>query len=141
MAFELTSHRKSNNARPAWSGAAFIVEAMLLLVFLIASIAVFTQAFALAAEKSAEADELSRAVAAASNVAERFAADPQSVTSSSTEGDLVVLCDVTSEGRDGGTLYEATIEVYEANSANEASADGAEPLYSITTARYESEVA
>lgn len=136
MSFDLTTQRTRRPGRPLWSGAAFIVEALLLLVFLIASLAIFTQLFAASAEKSIEADELSRAVAAASSVAERFAADPSAVAETNQADDLTVTCDITKTPRANGMLYEATISVYDdAQQPGDVNA-----LYTITTARYESEV-
>ncbi|MDO4399665.1 MAG: hypothetical protein Q4D27_01805 [Coriobacteriia bacterium] len=132
MSFELPTHRPATSARPGWASAAFIVESLLLLVFLIGSLAVFTQMFAAAAEQAAQSSTLSAAVAAAGSTAERFAADPESIEAESYEGDLRVVSDVTHEVRAGGTLYHVAISVYDANEA--------QPVYTVTTSRYESEV-
>lgn len=141
MSFDLATHRKSRPSRPMWSGAAFIVEALLLLVFLVASLAIFTQLFAAAAQKSAESDQLSRAVSVASNVAEQFAADPDSVSTVDEIDDLIVVCDTSDEALDSGTLHHATITVYERGTAASAnSVSTGEPLYTIETANYESGV-
>lgn len=140
MAFDLANHRKSRSGRPLWSGSAFIVEALLLLVFLMIALALFTQMFSLAARQSAESDELSRAVAAASNVAERFAADPSSVQELTTSDGLVVSCDITDEVHGEGTLYHANISVYELDGSDGSSTPEGEPIYTISTAHYESGV-
>lgn len=132
MSFELPAHRPVTSTRPGWASAAFIVESLLLLVFLVGSLAIFTQMFAVSAGQAAQGATLSAAVAAAGNTAERFAADPESIEPQTQEGDLRVVCDVTSDARSGGTLYHATISVFEAN--------GAEPVYTITTSRYVSGV-
>ena len=132
MSFELPAHRLTASARPGWASAAFIVESLLLLVFLIGSLAVFTQMFAAASEQASASSTLSAAVAAAGNTAERFAADPESVEAEAHVGDLRVVSDVTADERDGGTLYHATISVFEANDA--------QPVYTVTTSRYVSEV-
>ena len=71
-------------------------------------------------------------MAAASNTAERFAADPLSVAESETMGDLVVKCTAAHEERAAGTLHKAEIAVYRADGAS----DGA-PVYSISTASSE----
>jgi len=134
MSFELPSQRKTLTARPAWSGAAVLVEAMLLLVFLVGSLAVFTQLFAASAEQAAQSRTTSEAVAAASNAAERFLADPQNTAGQSEENGLRVMCSVTREGHEGGILYRAEISVYDDAISPE------EPVYAVSTARYESGV-
>ena len=120
MSFQLTSTTRTRASRPAWANVAFIVEAMVLLVFLIASLAVFMQLFSAALERSEEGGTMTGAVAAASTTAERFAADPQGVPAVAEFDDLVVTCDVTPEARDRGTLYHANIAVYRANEAPDA---------------------
>ena len=141
MSIDLANHQRSRPGRPLWSGTAFLVEALLLLVFLAASLAVFAQLFAVSAEKTAESDRLSRAVAAADNVAEQFAANPHAVSAVKEVDDLVVVCDVVDEPRDGGTLHKATITVYERSSAEATgSVSTGDSVFSVSTARYESEV-
>ena len=141
MSIDLANHQRSRAGRPLWSGTAFLVEALLLLVFLAASLAVFAQLFSAAAGKTAESDQLSRAVAAADNVAEQFAANPQAVSAVNEIDDLVVVCDVVDEPRDGGVLYKATITVYERSTAEATgSVSTGDSVFSVSTARYESEV-
>ena len=131
--FDLTPKRTQTSERSSWQGTAFIVEALLLLVFLIASSAVFVQMFALASQQGAESVQLARAVAAASDVAERFAADPASVKDVQVVDDLLVTCTDVETTHERGTLRTATIAVYAQGAAGE-------PLYFITTSRFESEV-
>ena len=141
MSIDLANHQRSRAGRPLWSGTAFLVEALLLLVFLAASLAVFAQLFAMAADKTAESDRLSRAVAAADNVAEQFAANPHAISTVKEVDDLVVVCDVVDEPHDGGTLHKATITVYERSSAEATgSVSTGASVFSVSTARYESEV-
>ncbi len=141
MSLDLGARHASHKLRPAWSGSAFIVEALLLLVFLMASLAIFCQVFALAAEQSTESDRLSQAVATASTVAERFSANPSSVDSLSLVNGLVVTCEATTEPHDGGSLHKATISVFERDtSAVSSIAPKGDPLYVISTASYKSEV-
>ena len=141
MSIDLANHQRSRPGRPLWSGTAFLVEALLLLVFLAASLAVFAQLFAMAADKTAESDRLSRAVAAADNAAEQFAANPHAVSAVKEVDDLVVVCDVVDEPHDGGTLHKATITVYERNTADSTgSVSTGDSVFSVSTARYESEV-
>lgn len=59
-----------------WPGAAFIVEALLLLVFLTGSLAVLMNLNAEADRIGRESADLMDGLVLASNVAEEFAADP-----------------------------------------------------------------
>lgn len=162
MSFELPSHRKKVAQHGRWPGAAFLVEAMLLLVFVMGSMAVFTQMFAAASQHANQSRELTDAVAATSAMAERFAADPASVPDRVAIGDAHVVCLVSEQQREGGILYKARISAYgNAEDADRALAqskqaeqspsrvgDGGsgdegstvEPVYSIDTAKYESGV-
>ena len=146
MGIDLSRLRRGNDHdRRSWHGAAFIVEALVLLVFLIASLAVIMQVIAGAHERSIEADRLSNAIILASNDAEAFAADP---TSGNTGGEYVLVdgqlvqpegsidvldknvYDLTriveAQSQPGGTLYTAHIYV----------SCGGEATYQIDTARY-----
>lgn len=125
-------HDRRASAGPSWSGVAFVVEAMLLLVFLIGSLALFTNLFASSVKHGNESRELTIAVAVASDTAERFATDPASVPETDKINDMIVKCDVTDDKRAGGVYHKAVITVY---------GEGAEPVYSITTGVYESGVA
>lgn len=118
--------------RTAWASAAFIVESMLLLVFLVGSLAVLTQLFALSLNRSVESRTLDAATIAATSIAEHFAADPNDVQESTQLGDLIVKCDVTPEPRKAGTLYRATISVFDTSSG--------EKVYEMSTSRFESGV-
>lgn len=62
--------------RAVWPGAAFIVEALLLLVFLTGSLAVLMNLNAEADRIGRESADLMDGLVLASNVAEKFAADP-----------------------------------------------------------------
>lgn len=138
--FSRTIQRKP---RSSWSSVAFIVESILLLVFLVASLAVLTQVFATSLTHSVESRTLDASTIAATSVAERFAADPEGVQERTQMGDLVVMCDVTAEQRNGGTMYYATIAVHDGSGAGAGAgtgADAGEPIYTIQTSRYESGV-
>lgn len=141
MSLNLSNHRLTRPERPFWSGAAFIVESLLLLVFLVFSLAIFAQASATSIGKAGESAQLTHAVTAASNVAEHFAADPTSVEKYTSISSFVVVCDTVAEDQENGTLYNATLSVYD-NKANDEpqSAATGEPVYTLTTARYVSEV-
>ena len=129
MAMTFTNHGNTPEAS-SWPGAAFVVEALLMLVFLVASLAVLMQLFFGAVRRGTQATMLQQAVTIAQNEAERFSADPTSVDASSQENGYDVSCSVTPEETDGGTLYRATITV---------SKDGAK-VYDLPTARYVSGV-
>lgn len=143
---------------------AFIVEAMVLLLFLVAALAVFVQMFAYGLTSSRESEDLTNAVAAATQTAEHFAANPASVEEVSQYGDLAVVCEVTPERHDNGTLFRAQITVYHnqaeaetalaerraAEAEAEASFTGKQAaperetpetaIYSMATSKYEIEV-
>ena len=112
--------------RHAHGSAAFIVESLLLLVFLVASLAIVAQLLIGSANAATQSLRLERAVTMAANVAERFAADPTSAALDITKDGLVATCEVTATPLPRGTMYDAHIVV---------TGYGSE-LYSITTARF-----
>lgn len=123
--------RRSLHTRgTSFAHAAFTVEAIILLVFLVGALAVFTQLFAYATNTSREAAQLEQAIVLATDTAERFSADPTSVNASTTQDDLTVTCNITQTQETGGTLYNAHITVTSGNAT----------VYDITTARYVSGV-
>lgn len=128
--------RSTSRGRPAWTGAAFIVESMLLLVFVAASLAVLVQLFVGSATQAQRGEDLSRAVAVAGSVAEQFAHAPEGFTGPGEVDGLRVRCDVVDEQQPHGVLYRAVVDVYGPGAAQ----DGDEPIYSIETSRYVSEV-
>ena len=133
MSMEFVSRTTTRKARTSWSSVAFIVESILLLVFLMGSLAVLTQVFTASLTRSIESRTLDAATIAATSTAERFAADPTEVEESTQVGDLQVTCTVTEHPRVQGVLYEAHIDVYD----NSPEGSG-NVVYSITTSRYES---
>ena len=138
--------RVSKSAAPSWAASAFVIEAIVLLAFLIASSAVFVQLFSASLVRSQESGATAAAVAAATTVAERFAADPANAQGVTQVGDLVVTCETDSEKRVRGTLYHAHISVYQGADAptdgtaveEHASGDRA-AVYAVSTAAYVSE--
>lgn len=149
--------------RRVWPGAAFIVEALLLLVFLAGSLAVLMELNADAHEAGQQSAELVNALTLASNAAEEFAADPvgAALTPASSAGDgtedasvvraegLVLVREVLPEAQEAGVLYRATITVWNehdvADLGDTASeiAQGLElrdratvPVYRLETAAY-----
>ena len=130
---EHITRKTTSRARSSWSSVAFIVESILLLVFLVASLGVLTRVFSASLNHSVESRTLDASTIAATSIAEHFAADPTDVEERVKLGDLVVTCDVTEEPRAAGTMYHARIDVYDMTGA-----DASEPVYTILTSRYES---
>ena len=111
---------------PRRSSLAFIVEALVLLVFLIASLAVIMQVFAASANKATESRQLEQAVILASNAAERFSADPTGIEETTMVDGLALTCKVSETALAQGTRYEASITVFSENGE----------IYRLNTARY-----
>lgn len=128
MSFDATARlrRPSERDRRPWHGAAFIVEALVLLTFLVASVAVTVQVMGASHERGTAAGELSAAVVMASNDAEAFAADPTTGDLAASEDGYELTRTVEQEATDAGTLYRAHIAV---------ARDGA-IVYELDTARY-----
>lgn len=136
----MAGNRQSpTRGRSQQSGSAFLVESMVLLVFLTVAVAVAIQLFSGALERAGNGENLSRAVAAGSEVAERFAADPIATSGAFVVEGMDVTCTVTEEATGHGTLYHATIDVL-GKTGSERSAENTAPMYSISTSRYVSEV-
>ncbi len=121
---ETSSLTSSQRGKSSWTSTAFMVEAIVLLFFLIASMAVFTQLFGLATTTSTEAARLANANTIAQNAAEEFSADPASVAkgakvglgaAASTSGNFKVSCDVSKKKNSTGILYSAHIVVSDDN--------------------------
>lgn len=144
---------RPDGGRASWHGTALLVEALVLLAFLVASLALFMQVFAQTRGMGAEGSELAQAVAMASDLAEEFAADPAVEPDPLERDGLTASCAVATVaaddagGADGqtdpdaddapsgvssgaaGTLYRATILVTDG--------DGDE-VYRLVTERYAS---
>lgn len=127
-----TTPRIARRERSSWSSVAFIVESMLLLVFLVGSLAVLTQLFSTSLNRSVESRTLDAATIAATSIAEHFAANPTDVQESTRLGDLNVMCNVSEESRQNGVLYKAHIIVYDLGSGKN--------VYELDTSRYVSGV-
>lgn len=107
----------------------FIIEALLLLICLMMVIAVSVAVIAYSVQANNYYSHKEAAITFGGNVAEIFAADPESLQGDYEEGDLIAVCDVDSYHSENGTLYNATISV----EWNE------QELYQIETSRYISE--
>ena len=128
-------------SKPAWSHTAFMVEALFLLAFLIAAMAVVTQLFAGAAAQAREADHITQATVLAQSAAEEFSSNPQAVAKGaavgqgvaageSTKDDLQVACTVDADKQTAGTFYTAHITV----------SDDTSEIYALDASRYVSGV-
>ena len=142
MNFWLPTKHVNEPPHSRWPGAAFLIEAMVLVVFVAASMVVFTQLFAESAQRSVESDDLARAVALASDMAERFTAAPDQAAGQYEDQDLRAVCDVQCEQIEGGVLYRAVIRVFvqDTGKASDDFREGSagEPVYELSTAAYES---
>ncbi len=125
--------------RTTWPGVAFVLEALLLLLFVTAALAVLLQLFAWAQLRGDDSAHLTEAVTIATNAAERFAQDPTDVQTSCEEGAYGVTCQVTPKKNAAGTLYSAHISVsrddsvvYEMDTANYVSDKEAKRGYIVT---------
>ncbi len=126
-----------------WHGRAFILEILVVMVFIIVSMAILAQVFAAAKSENEDAVSLSYAVMIATNEAELFASHPNEsvvrhyrITGAGFEptetpdvNSLSVSRTVTPVRSGAGTLYEASITVTQHDEA----------IYGITSARYTSD--
>lgn len=121
-----------NKRRSNWSSTAFLVESLVLLFFLIACLAVFTQMFAHSWLASSNASRLSAACAVAQNAAEDFEANPQGVQNGAFDvndadgASFHVNRTVESGATATGTMYTVHIAV----------SDDTGEVYSLEAQRY-----
>lgn len=121
-----------NKRRSNWSSTAFLVESLVLLFFLIACLAVFTQMFAHSWQASSNASRLSAACVVAQNAAEDFEANPQGVQNGAFDvndadgASFHVSRTVESEATAAGTMYTVRIAV----------SDDTGEVYSLEAQRY-----
>ena len=124
-----------NKRRSNWSNTAFLVESLVLLFFLIACLAIFTQMFAHSWQASSDASKLSAACVVAQNAAEEFEANPQAVQNDTIDVSDVsdasgtsfrVSRSVESEATAAGTMYTVHIAV----------SDDMGEVYSLEAQRY-----
>ena len=109
-----------------WTGTAFLVEALLLLLLLLATLAVFVSLLSRAITQSDEQAALDRAMVVATNTAESFSASPATYVCEPIQDGMDVTCSVTATYLEAGALYEALITVSE----------GGEAVYELSCARY-----
>lgn len=125
----------SKKGKTPWSSTAFMIEALVLLFVLVASLAVFTTLFAFSATNAQQAKRVSEASVVAQNVAEEFVADPAGVVIGDTVGagaalgggTWTVSCEITGiQQGEVGALYTAHITVSDAQGE----------AYALNTSRY-----
>ena len=131
----MTKNEQIEDASKTKVNTAFLIEALVLMAVLIASMAVFTQLFTHSAVAAHQAEDLTRATLLAQNAAEEFSSAPAAVAAgnvSAVDGSdgLTVSCDVDSDAQGRGTLYTAHITV----------SDDSGEVYALDASRYESGV-
>lgn len=94
--------------------SAFVIESVLLILFLAASLAVVMGMLSLSYRQETEAALKTRAMSYAIECAERFVIDPEDDTASYTikEEGMAIKCDVTSFQTAAGVMCYAHITVY-----------------------------
>ena len=124
------------------NSVAFMVESLVLLAALIATMAVFTQLFAGSMTTTEQTRRTTEAAVIAQNAAEEFSSDAVSVAAGKPvgrgvaqggtdgSGGFSVDCDVSSQPQAAGTIYKAHITVYDAKGT----------AYELDATRYVSEV-
>lgn len=125
------SHRSARKGtHHTWSGTAFVIEALVLLAFMVASLAILLTLFSDAHLRAEDTLKLEAAVAVAGDEAEAFGANPFAVPAEQevTYQDQTCTVRLTPDAMvyAGGVLYNATISVSFDN----------EELYTVQTARY-----
>ncbi|MFD0703311.1 hypothetical protein DMP06_07935 [Slackia equolifaciens] len=149
FADDFFAHTGASRERSSWHGAAFVLEVMLLVAFIAASLAVLAAVFSGAQMRGIEAirltDAVTLAASGASNGAEDFAADPEAAYAEGTSTTYYAVaagsvspcdpsaanaCEVTRvidrNVTQAGALYDATVTV---------TRDG-EVLYELKTSAY-----
>ena len=131
----MTKNEQIEDASKTKVNTAFLIEALVLMAVLIASMAVFTQLFTHSAVAAHQAEDLTRATLLAQNAAEEFSSDPAAVAAGKTVGQGVAAGnvsagDVDSDAQGRGTLYTAHITV----------SDDSGEVYALDASRYESGV-
>lgn len=125
--------RRASHVKSSWHGKAFLVEALVLLAFLVMSLAVLLTLFVNARLESAGGERLAQAVHLAQNAAEEFAANPTDAEALAIVQDgLAVIAQLSYEPHESGTLVRAVITVTEqsgeagAAAGADAAGDGAD---------------
>ncbi len=104
----------------------YMIEALLLFICIMMVVAVVMSVFAFAANMAKGASEKEEAIVFATNIAERFSADPMSLEDTYTQGDLTARCSMTLSIDNAGSFCKAQIIVLKDD----------EQIYSLDTAKY-----
>lgn len=130
-----SSGAQHNKRRSNWSNTAFLVESLVLLFFLIACLAVFTQMFAHSWQASSDASKLSAACVVAQNAAEEFEANPQAA-----QNDTIDVNDVNDASgtsfRVSRTVESKTVGTGTMYTVHIAVSDDTGEVYSLEAQRY-----
>lgn len=132
MSFKPHMIHRSTQRQATWPGMAVLVEAMVLMTVLLASLAVIMQLFSAATIRAQQGQRLAEAVAMATDTAESFANDPATANGATIRDGLLVQCQVSTKKSKVGTLYSATITVLDTRTV--------EPIYELVTSHYDVEV-
>ncbi len=108
-----------SKATLSWTHTAFMIEALVLLFVLVASLAVFTSLFIYSIDRSQQAERLSNATILAQNAAEEFSANPAAIeadtnaskTVRQANSEFTVSYDITKNNQPSGALYRAHIAI------------------------------
>lgn len=133
----------------SWKGTAFIIEALVLLIFVAGALAVLLSIFVQSYNVNERTQSETDAILLATNAAEAFSAAPAEGTFVAIEGDYVARNTVQAQSTSSGIMYQAHIEVYSLEGVNAHAGqtfnvnddvpidfDAAQPIYELTTARY-----
>lgn len=123
----------TQNQTHSRSGIAFIIEMLVLLVFVCGCFAILVQMFAYSQQLGERNYKQVQAIDFASDIAEAFSADPLSVPEVEILDDLVAYTTIAEEPQSTGTLYTADITVY---SVDKQEAGELSFYYELETARY-----
>lgn len=135
-----SSRTANKSAEKSRSNTAFLVESIVLLFFLVAALAIFTQMFGSSINNSFKASQLSAATEVAQSAAEEFCSNPEAVAQGQAIGagiaakgtdQFKVTCDTETQNQGSGILYQATITVSE-----KTASEGEDPVYSLDVSRY-----
>ena len=123
--------RNSSQTRQPWHGVAFLVEAIILMMFLVATMAVFTNLLMGSQALSSNTHELTAAIVATANEAESFATHPSEGGTTATRDGFTITCTTEAIPQAGGMLYVAHLVTENA---------AGQEVYQLTTSKYVSEV-
>ncbi len=122
----------SHSSTSRLTGKAFLAEALLILLFVVCSVAIISQMFAASSERARQSYNLSNAIELATSAAEEFSCSPESVNEEFSAKGLLVSRSVESVTLEAGVMYKAHISVSDPNTGSQ--------VYSLDTSRYVSGV-